>query len=249
MRDSSKAAAASQSSAVAGRGRHAERGKADRDGGGHAQHAGARNRPPSDRGLAELAEAATAGLGTTLPRFVQRGHRDEEEQGRPGAHDGRRQARADRAEPARGARSARRPGRTRPRTWPASSAGADGAGTGRLDPWPARWNVTSATRHALAAHPPSSRAASRGTCNSLTAVSIAYPPIVIVALKHPASRVPPSSTKAAMVRSAIRPLLEVPHVTQRSQNNLAVAPQLVTSSIRLRSAQSFRSRSVLPRDR
>jgi len=31
-----------------------------------------------------------------------------------------------------------------------------------------------------------------------------------------------------MVRSAIRPLREVPHVTQRSQNNRAVAPQPVT---------------------
>ena len=67
-----------------------------------------------------------------------------------------------------------------------------------------------------------------GSATSLTAVSIAYPPIVIVALKQPTSRAPPSSTNAAMVRSAIRPLREVPHVTQRSQNSLAVAPQLVT---------------------
>ena len=52
-----------------------------------------------------------------------------------------------------------------------------------------------------------------------------------------------------MVRSAIRPLREVPHVTQRSQNNRAVAPQLVTGSSLLRSAQSFRSRSRLPTDR
>src|SRR6266536_601609 len=55
------------------------------------------------------------------------------------------------------------------------------------------------------------------------AVSMPQPPIIIVALKQPTSRAPPSSTKAAMVRSAIRPFLEVPQVTQRSQNSLAVA--------------------------
>jgi hypothetical protein len=51
------------------------------------------------------------------------------------------------------------------------------------------------------------------------------PPIVIVALKQPSSRLPPSSTKAAMVRSAIRPRCDVPQLTQRSQNSRAVVLQ------------------------
>jgi hypothetical protein len=75
------------------------------------------------------------------------------------------------------------------------------------------------------------------------------PPIIIVALKQPTSRAPPSSTKAAMVRSAIRPFRDVPHVTQRSQNSLAVAPQLVTGTTLVCSAQSFRSLIRLPTDR
>jgi hypothetical protein len=41
------------------------------------------------------------------------------------------------------------------------------------------------------------------------AVSMPQPPVIIVALKQPTSRAPPSSTKAAMVRSAIRPFREV----------------------------------------
>ena len=52
-----------------------------------------------------------------------------------------------------------------------------------------------------------------------------------------------------MVRSAIRPLPEVPQVTQRSQNSLAVAPQLVTGTTLTCSAQSFRSLIRLPTDR
>ena len=52
-----------------------------------------------------------------------------------------------------------------------------------------------------------------------------------------------------MVRSAIRPFREVPQVTQRSQNSLAVAPQLVTGTTLVRSAQSFRNRIRLPTDR
>jgi hypothetical protein len=39
-------------------------------------------------GAAELAEAAAARVGTPLPHLVQRAHRDEEEQRRPGPHDG-----------------------------------------------------------------------------------------------------------------------------------------------------------------
>ena len=52
-----------------------------------------------------------------------------------------------------------------------------------------------------------------------------------------------------MVRSAIRPLREVPQVTQRSQNSRAVAPQLVTGRILVRSAQSFLILTWLPTER
>jgi len=75
------------------------------------------------------------------------------------------------------------------------------------------------------------------------------PPIIIVAFKQPTSRAPPSSAKAAIVRSAIRPFREVPQVTHRSQNSRAVAPQLVTGTTLVRSVQSFRSLTRLPTDK
>ena len=52
---------------------------------------------------------------------------------------------------------------------------------------------------------------------------------MIVALKHPRSNSPPRATKLASVRSATRPLGDMPQVTQRSQKSRAAAPQLVTA--------------------
>jgi hypothetical protein len=69
----------------------------------------------------------------------------------------------------------------------------------------AGWACGRSARHALARQAPSSMAASSGICTSRMAVSMPQPPIIIVTLKQPTSRAPPSSTNAAMVRSAIRP--------------------------------------------
>ena len=51
-----------------------------------------------------------------------------------------------------------------------------------------------------------------------------------------------------MVRSATRPLGDVPHVTHRSQNCRALELQLVTGSTAARSAHSFLMRTALPSD-
>src|SRR3984885_4373805 len=88
------------------------------------------------------------------------------------------------------------------------------------------------------------------TSTPVTPVLLCQPAIVvIVALKHPFSRLPPSPTKAAIVRSANRPLGDVPHSTHRSQNSLAIDPSLVTGSTAARSAHSLRMRTVAPSDR
>src|ERR1700743_1382628 len=81
-------------------------------------------------------------------------------------------------------------------------------------------------------------------------VLLSQPAIVVsVALKHPSSRLPPSSMKAAIVRSATPPLGDVPHFTHRSQNSLAIAASLVTGSTAVRSAHSFLMRTEVPSDR
>src|SRR5580704_4271237 len=88
------------------------------------------------------------------------------------------------------------------------------------------------------------------TSTPVTPVLLCQPAIVVsVALKHPSSRLPPSPTKAAIVRSATRPLGDVPHSTHRSQNSLAIDPSLVTGSTAARSAHSLRTRTVAPSDR
>src|SRR5215469_14921303 len=119
-------------------------------------------------------------------------------------------------------------------------------------------------RRALAAQPPRSRTASNGTWTSLampsTAITSAFifgssglshnqPAVLNVALNQPSSRFPPSSTKAVMVKSAIRPRGEVSHATQRSQNSRAAAPQLVTGSVAESSVHSLRISTALPIDR
>ena len=52
-----------------------------------------------------------------------------------------------------------------------------------------------------------------------------------------------------MVRSATRPLGDVPHRTHRSQNSLASAPSLVTGSTAARPAHSFVTRTAAPSDK
>lgn len=69
------------------------------------------------------------------------------------------------------------------------------------------------------------------------------------ALKQPFSSRPPSWTKAAIVRSAIRPRGDVRHSTQRSQKSRAAAPQPVTGSGADNPEQSLRTVTTLPTDR
>ena len=107
MRDSSKASAASQSSAVVG-----EDGM--RSGGrpmvtaaaAHSTPARVMVRHPIGVSLNSPKQPQPR-LGPTLPRLVQRAHGDQEEQRGPGAHDGRGQARAARRRTGRAVRDQR----------------------------------------------------------------------------------------------------------------------------------------------
>ena len=195
--------------------------------------AGPGDGPPPDGRAGQLAEAAAADAGPPLPRLVQRAHGDQEEQDGSRAHDGRGQARGA-GQPGAG----RFCGSDQPETQPEfggehgqrdrtlqaqrEQAGRpDALAGGMCSPGPPRLGHARAEQQG-------------GEQRDLRLPDLSehrQPPIVIVALKQPVSRAPPSSTNAAMVRSAIRPFCEVPQVTQRSQNNRAVAPHPVTGSV------------------
>src|SRR5215472_3290971 len=73
-----------------------------------------------------------------------------------------------------------------------------------------------------------------------------HSPTVIVALKQPRSSSPPSAMKLAIVRSAMRPRGDVPHVTQRSLNSRVITAHPVTVARQSFPVQSFVTRRTLP---